>query len=59
MGRVDVILGDLHLDSRMKKCILMIVIVPKLEYAEVWEENGKSNKLGTVQMAAAKRRLGY
>ena len=39
---MDAILTDAHLDTinRIKICI-MVVIVPKLEYAEVWEENTK------------------
>ena len=50
------ILGDSHLDSRIERCILMNVIVPKLEYAEVREGNVKLvKKLETVQMAAAKK----
>ena len=54
------ILRDSHLDTRIKRCILMNVIVPKLEYAgEVWEGNVKLvKKLETVQMAAAKKILG-
>ena len=39
---MDEILTDPHLDTMIKICILMNVIVPKLEYAgEVWE--GKAN----------------
>ena len=42
VGRMNAILTDLRLDTRIKICILMNVIVPKLEYAgEVWEGNGK------------------
>ena len=56
---MDVILRDSHLDTRIKICILMNVIIPKLEYAEVWEGNVKLvKKLETVQMAAAKKILG-
>ena len=55
---MDAILTDSHLDTRIKRCIRMnvIVAVPKLEYAgEVWEGNAKPVKqLGTVQMTAAK-----
>ena len=32
VGKMDVILTDSHLDTRIKRCILMNVIVPKLEY---------------------------
>ncbi|CAM9862168.1 unnamed protein product, partial [Sphacelaria rigidula] len=51
--RMDVILGYPHLDTRIERCILMNVIVPKLEYAgEVWEGNVKLvEKFKTVQMA--------
>jgi len=60
IGRMDVILRDPHLDTRIKRCILMNVIVPKLEYAgEVWEGNVKLvERLETLQMAAAKKILG-
>ena len=54
VGKTDAILTDSHLDTRIKVCILMNVIVPKLEYAEVCEGNAKPVKqLETVQMAAA------
>ena len=41
-------------------CILINVVVPKVEYAgEVWEGNAKLLKqLETVQMAAAKKVIG-
>ena len=54
---MDAILPDPHLDNRIKRCILITVIVPKLEYAgEVWEGNAKFVKqLETVQMTAAKK----
>ena len=36
------ILPDPHLDTRIRRCILINVIIPKLEYAgEVWEGNAK------------------
>ena len=59
VGRMDAILTDPHLDTRIKICIPMIVIVPKLEYAaEAWAGNAKFVKqLETVQMAAAKKIL--
>ena len=55
VGKMDAILTDPHLDTRIKICILMNVIVPKLEYAgEVWEGNAKFVKqLETVQMTTA------
>ena len=54
---MDAILTDSHLDIRIKRCILMNVIVPKLEYTgEVWEGNAKSVKqLEIVHMIAAKK----
>ena len=57
VGRMDMILRDSRLDTRIKRCILLNVIVPKLEYAgEVWEGNKKlADKLETVQMSAAKK----
>ena len=59
VGMMDAILTDSHLDTRIKRCILMNVIVPKLYYAgEVWERNPKLVKpLETVQMTAAKKVL--
>ena len=58
--KMDAILTDSNLDTRIKRCILMNVIVPKLEHAgEVWEGNAKLVKqLETVQMTAAKKVLG-
>ena len=52
IGKMDVILRESHLDTRIKICILRNVIVPKLEYAgEVWEGNAKLvKKLETVPM---------
>ena len=59
VGKMDAILTDSHLDTRIKRCILIHVIVPKLEYAQVWEGNAKLVKqLETVQMPAAKKVLG-
>ena len=61
VGKMDAILTDSHLDTinRIRRCILMNVIVPKLEYAQVWEGNAKLVKqLETVQMTAAKKMLG-
>ena len=56
---MDVILRESQLDTRIKICILRNVIVPKLEYAQVWEGNAKLVKnLETVPMTAAKRILG-
>ena len=56
---MDAILTDPHLDTRIKICILMNVIVPKLEYSgEVWEGNENFVKqLETVRMTAAKNIL--
>ena len=60
VGKMDAILTDSHLDTRIKRCILINVIVPKLEYAgEVWEGNAKFVKeLETKLMTAAKNMLG-
>ena len=59
VGKMDAIITDSHVDTRIKICILINVIAPKLEYAEVWEENAKFVKqLETVQMTAARNRLG-
>ena len=60
VGKMDMILRDSRLHTRIKRCILLNVIVPKLEYAgEVWEGNKKlAEKLETVQMSAAKKILG-
>ena len=56
---MDVILRESQLDTKIKRCIMRNVIVPKLEYAEVWEGNAKLAKtLETVPMIAAKRILG-
>ena len=55
MGKMDAILTGSPLDTRIKRCILMSVIVPKLDYAgEVWEGNTKFEKqMETVQVTAA------
>ena len=60
VGKMDAILTDSHLDTRIQRCILMNVIVTKLEYArEVWEGNAKLVKrLEIVRMTAAKKVLG-
>ena len=60
VGKMDVILTDPHLDTRITICILINVIVPKLEYAgEVWRGNAKFVKqLETVQTTAARNILG-
>ena len=56
---MDVFLRELQLDTRIKRCILRNVTVPKLEYVEVWEGNTKLvKKLETVPMTAAKKILG-
>ena len=40
VGKMDAILTDSHLDTRIKRCILMNVVAPKLAYAgEVREGN--------------------
>ena len=63
VAKVDAILTDSHLDTiinRIKICILMNVIVPKLDiYAgELWRGNAKLVKhLETVQMTAAAKKV--
>ena len=55
---MDAILTDSHLDSSIERCIL-IVIIPKLEYAGVCEGNAKLvAQLEIVQMATAEKALG-
>ena len=56
---MDAILTDPHLDTWIKICILINVIVPKLGYAgKAWEGHAKFVKqLETVQMTAAKKLL--
>ena len=51
---MNAILTDSHLDARIKRCILMIVIAPRLEnVGEVWEGNAKLVKQWeTVQITA-------
>ena len=53
------ILTDSHLDTRIKRCIMMSAMIPKLEYAgEAWEMDAKlAKQLETVQMTAAKEAL--
>ena len=59
VAKMDALPTDSHLDTRTKRCILINVIVPKLEYSgEIWEGNAKSVKqLGTVQMTAATQNI--
>ena len=60
VGKMDAIVTDSHLGTRIKIYFLMNVIVPKLECAgEAWEENAKSVKqVETVRMTAAENVLG-
>ena len=45
VGKMDAFLTDPHLDTRIKRCILMNEILPKLEYAgEVREGNHEDRK---------------
>ena len=57
---MDAILTNSQLDTTIKICIMINVIVPKLEYAvEVWEGNAKFVKqLETMLMTTAKGILG-
>ena len=59
VSEMDAILADPHLDAKLTRCILIKVIVPKVEYAGgVWEGNSELEKrLETVQMTAAKKML--
>ena len=52
---MDAIPTDAYLDTKIKICILMNMILPKLGHAgEVWEGNAKFViRLETVQMTAA------
>ena len=56
---MDVMLTDPHLYTRIKRCILSNVIVPKLECAgEVWEGNAKFVKQReTVQMTSEAKKM--
>ena len=55
---MDAILTDSHLNTRIKRCILMNLVVPKLEHAgEPTEGNGKFVKqLETLQRTAAAKK---
>ena len=57
---MDAVLTDPHLDTRIKICILMNMIVPKLAHAvEVWKGSAECVKqLETVQMTPAESVLG-
>ena len=59
VGKVDAILTDPHLHTGIKICILINVIVAKLDYAgQVWEGNAKFVKQpGTAQMTAAAKNI--
>ena len=60
VGKMDAILTDPHLDTRIEIYILTNMVAPKLAYAgEVWEGNSKLvNQLETMQMTASKTILG-
>ena len=53
VGRMDAVLADSHLDTRIRKCILICVIVPRREYAGVWEGGADSEDAGEVREGAA------
>ena len=59
VGKMDAILTDTHLDTRINRCILINVIAPKLEYAgEILEGSAMLVKqLEAVQMTAAKESI--
>ena len=54
---MDAIRTDSHFDARIKRCVIIDVIVPKLEHAgEVWDGNPTFEKqLETILMTAAKK----
>ena len=58
VGKMNAIVADSHLDTRIKRCILIRVMAPKLGYAgDVWEGNAKFVKhLETVQMTGAQKK---
>ena len=56
VGKIDAILTDSHVDTRIKICILMNMVVPLLQCTgEVWEGNSKRMKQPET---AAKTALG-
>ena len=59
VGKMDAILTDSNLDTRVKRCILMNVILCQSQICrEVCEGNAKLvNELETVRMTAAKKVL--
>ena len=57
VGKIDVILRDSHLDTRVKRCIVWNLIAPKLEYAgEVWEGGIRSWRTSWKQCRWLRRR---
>ena len=59
-SNMDLILRDSHLDARITKCFLMSAIVPKVEYARVWERGVRLvKKFETLQRAATEEILGF
>lgn len=59
--RTDFIHRKPHLDTDIKGCILLNVIVSEVEYTKLWEQGSTAlvNTLETVQMATAKIILGH
>ena len=57
VGKMNAILTDPHVDTGVKRCILIDVIVPRLKYVgEEWERNAKFVKqLEIVHMQQLKR----
>ena len=41
VGKMEAILTGSHFDARIRRCMTMNVIIPKLEYAQVWARNAK------------------
>ena len=59
--KIDAVLADSHLDTRITVCILTNVIVPRRECAEeIWEVDAEFVKqVERVQMAAAEKAVQY
>ena len=59
VGKMDAILTEITPKTLdLNRCILTKVIMPKIEYVEVWEGSAKFVKhLETVQMTAARKVL--
>ena len=57
LGNIDAILTDSHLDTRIKRCILMPVIVPEPEYAgELGREREVRTPVGTTTNDSSRKK---